>query len=63
MVVGALLTTGTIHSQVALVKKGKPVSRIWVAEQVHIEGVKVCPPWHCGVGHPAWFFMDEIRVL
>lgn len=31
--------------------------------KVDIEGVNTCPSWHCGVGHPAWFFMDEIRVL
>ena len=30
--------------------------------KVEIEGVKVCPPWHYGVGYPAWFFLDEILV-
>ena len=30
--------------------------------KVEIEGVNTCPSWHCGVGHKAWFFMDEIRV-
>lgn len=31
--------------------------------KVEIEGVKVCPAWHYGVGQPAWFFTDEVRVL
>lgn len=31
--------------------------------KVYVESVNTCPSWHCGVGHPAWFFMDEIRVL
>lgn len=30
--------------------------------QVTIEGVKVCPSWHYGVGYPAWFFLDEVVV-
>lgn len=31
--------------------------------KVDIEGVKVCPSWHYGVGYPAWFFLDEVTVL
>ncbi len=30
--------------------------------KVEVEGVKVCPPWHYGVGQPCWFFIDEIVV-
>lgn len=30
--------------------------------KVEIEGVKVCPSWHYGVGYPAWFFVDEVTV-
>ena len=30
--------------------------------KVHIETLGLCPPWHYGVGHPAWFFTDEINV-
>lgn len=30
--------------------------------KVEIEGMKVCPPWHYGVGYPAWFFLDEVLV-
>lgn len=30
--------------------------------RVGIEGVKICPPWHYGVGCPCWFFLDEVVV-
>ena len=30
--------------------------------KVKIETIGLCPPWHYGVGHPAWFFLDEINV-
>lgn len=30
--------------------------------KVEIEGTKVCPHWHYGVGHPCWFFIDEVIV-
>ena len=30
--------------------------------KVHIETIGLCPSWHYGVGYPAWFFTDEIRV-
>ena len=41
-------------------EKQQPVKGRYV--KVEIEGVNTCPSWHCGVGHKAWFFMDEIRV-
>ncbi len=31
--------------------------------KVDIVGTKVCPHWHYGVGHPCWFFLDEVTVL
>ena len=31
--------------------------------KVEIEGVRICPSWHYGVGYPAWFFIDEVTVL
>lgn len=37
-----------------------PVSARYI--RVEIEGVKVCPSWHYGVGYPAWFFVDEVVV-
>lgn len=30
--------------------------------RVQVEGVKICPEWHYGVGNPCWFFIDEIWV-
>jgi hypothetical protein len=30
--------------------------------KVKIETIGLCPPWHYGVGHPAWFFIDEVNV-
>lgn len=41
-------------------EKPSPVSARYV--KVEIEGVKICPSWHYGVGYPAWFFLDEVTV-
>ena len=30
--------------------------------RVEVTGTKVCPHWHYGVGHPSWFFIDEVSV-
>lgn len=30
--------------------------------KVEITGTKTCPHWHYGVGHPCWFFIDEVVV-
>jgi len=30
--------------------------------RIDIEATKVCPTWHYGVGHPCWFFIDEVTV-
>lgn len=30
--------------------------------KVEITGTKTCPHWHYGVGHPCWFFIDEIVI-
>jgi len=30
--------------------------------KVEIVGTKTCPHWHYGVGHPCWFFIDEVVV-
>lgn len=42
-------------------EQSQPVKARYI--KVKIESVNTCPAWHCGVGHPAWFFMDEVRVL
>jgi hypothetical protein len=30
--------------------------------KIKIETIGLCPPWHYGVGNPAWFFLDEVNV-
>lgn len=30
--------------------------------RVDVEGVKICPHWHYGVGKVCWFFLDELIV-
>lgn len=30
--------------------------------KVDVQTLGLCPNWHYGVGHPAWFFLDEIEV-
>jgi hypothetical protein len=30
--------------------------------KVSVTGTKRCPHWHYGVGHPCWFFIDEVVV-
>lgn len=30
--------------------------------KVEIGTIGLCPTWHYGVGHPAWFFLDEVSV-
>lgn len=42
------------------VESARPVAARYI--RVEVEGVKVCPPWHYGVGYPAWFFLDEVIV-
>ncbi len=31
--------------------------------KVEIKSIGLCPYWHYGVGHPAWFFADEVSVF
>ncbi len=37
-----------------------PVEARYIRVQVKTLGL--CPAWHYGVGHPAWFFLDEVTV-
>ena len=30
--------------------------------RVRVQTIGLCPPWHYGVGYPAWFFLDEVTV-
>ncbi|HRO46486.1 DUF4838 domain-containing protein [Agriterribacter sp.] len=38
----------------------KPIKARYI--KVDITGIKTCPHWHYGVGHPCWFFIDEIWI-
>ncbi len=38
----------------------KPVKARYI--KIDITAVKTCPHWHYGVGHPCWFFIDEIWI-
>lgn len=38
-----------------------PISIRYIKLQV--TATKTCPPWHYGVGHTCWFFLDEVTVL
>ncbi|MCD8072853.1 MAG: DUF4838 domain-containing protein [Alistipes sp.] len=38
----------------------EPLSARYI--RVDVEGTKVCPSWHYGVGYPSWFFIDEVVV-
>ncbi|MFA6871857.1 MAG: DUF4838 domain-containing protein [Bacteroidaceae bacterium] len=31
--------------------------------KIDVVATKECPTWHYGVGHPCWFFIDEVTVL
>lgn len=31
--------------------------------KVKFTNIKSCPPWHYGIGYPAWVFVDEVTVL
>ncbi len=30
--------------------------------KIKVATIGLCPPWHYGVGNPAWFFIDEVAV-
>ncbi len=44
----------------ATAKSEAPVRARYI--KVEIKGIGLCPYWHYGVGHPAWFFADEVSV-
>jgi hypothetical protein len=38
----------------------KPLNERYI--RIEVTGTKTCPHWHYGVGHPCWFFIDEVVV-
>ena len=45
----------------ARVESPQPVRARYI--RVSVEGTKICPSWHYGVGCPCWFFIDEVSVF
>lgn len=43
-----------------IVDSSTPVKARYI--KVDIQTIGMCPPWHYGVGYPAWFFLDEFSV-
>ena len=43
-----------------VVDSSTPVKARYI--KVDIQTIGMCPPWHYGVGYPAWFFLDEFSV-
>lgn len=41
-------------------EKPEPIRTRYI--KISIKGTKICPSWHYGVGHPSWFFVDEVTV-
>ncbi len=42
------------------VRMPSPVTARYI--RVVVKTIGLCPSWHYGVGHPAWFFLDEVKV-
>ena len=41
-------------------ESAEPIKTRYV--KVEVTGTKECPTWHYGVGHPSWFFIDEVII-
>ncbi len=41
-------------------ESAEPIKTRYV--KVEVTGTKECPTWHYGVGHPSWFFIDEVTI-
>ncbi len=51
---------GTVRFVKGEVDLDSPVSARYI--KLHVNTLGLCPSWHYGVGHPVWFFIDEIAV-
>ena len=52
--------TGEVKFRGVKAKSAEPVKTRYV--KVEVTGTKECPTWHYGVGHPSWFFIDEVII-
>lgn len=46
--------------RILTVSVGKPMQARYV--KVEIEGIKICPSCHYGVGYPCWLVINEVSV-
>ena len=53
--------SNSVKFQAVRSQSEKPLNARYI--KVEVVGTKVCPEWHYGVGHPSWFFIDEVTVL
>ena len=52
--------SGTVRFEGVKAQSGQAFPARYI--KVEVIGTKVCPTWHYGVGHPCWFFIDEVTV-
>lgn len=52
--------SGTVRFEGVKTKAGQAFPARYV--KVEVIGTKTCPTWHYGVGHPCWFFIDEVTI-
>ena len=53
--------SNSVKFQAVRSQSEKPLNARYI--KVEVVGTKICPEWHYGVGHPSWFFIDEVTVL
>ena len=52
--------TGEVKFRRVKAESAGPIKTRYV--KVEVTGTKECPTWHYGVGHPSWFFIDEVII-
>ena len=52
--------TGEVKFRGVKAESAEPIKTRYV--KVEVTGTKECPTWHYGVGHPSWFFIDEVII-
>lgn len=52
--------SGKVEFRGVKTESATPVNARYV--KVEVTGTKECPEWHYGVGHPSWFFIDEVII-
>ena len=52
--------TGEVKFRGVKAESAEPIKTRYV--KVEVTGTKECQTWHYGVGHPSWFFIDEVII-